>query len=110
MTADSGSDDVLVELAGYLDARAGAAERARLGQLAQLLLPRLPPEDVRGRTPADLYGMLRTVHRCIRLRGADTPIVHLLNPENLQTLLLRLRAVAEQGNANGGAGNAEGAL
>ena len=33
---------------------------------------------------------------CITIRPM---IVHLLNPENLQTLLLRLREVAEQGSA-----------
>ena len=64
-------------------------ERKRLGQLLENL-----------RT----HGMVSDVDAqdCITIRPM---IVHLLNPENLQTLLLRLRAVAEQG----GAGHGEGA-
>jgi uncharacterized protein (UPF0128 family) len=44
------------------------------------------------------HGMVTEVDAqdCITIRPM---IVHLLNPENLQTLLLRLREVAEQGSA-----------
>ncbi|HCE94860.1 MAG TPA: hypothetical protein DEV74_20585 [Acidovorax sp.] len=83
-------DSLLPQLETYLGATGSdMQERKRLGQLLENL-----------RT----HGMVTEVDAqdCITIRPM---IVHLLNPENLQTLLLRLRAVAEPG----GAGNAEGA-
>ena len=67
-------------------------ERKRLGQLLENL-----------RT----HGMVSEVDAqdCITIRPM---IVHLLNPENLQTLLLRLREVAEKGGAQGSAAQPEG--
>jgi hypothetical protein len=88
-------DNLLPQLETYLGSTGSdMQERKRLGQLLENL-----------RT----HGMVSDVDAqdCITIRPM---IVHLLNPENLQTLLLRLRAVGERGNANGGAGNAEGAL
>ncbi len=82
-------DSLLPQLETYLGATGSdMQERKRLGQLLENL-----------RT----HGMVSDVDAqdCITIRPI---IVHLLNPENLQTLLLRLRAVAEQG----GASNAEG--
>lgn len=82
-------DSLLPQLETYLGATGSdMQERKRLGQLLENL-----------RT----HGMVSDVDAqdCITIRPI---IVHLLNPENLQTLLLRLRALAEQG----GAGHAEG--
>ena len=83
-------DSLLPQLETYLGSTGSdMQERKRLGQLLENL-----------RT----HGMVSDVdaQECITIRPM---IVHLLNPENLQTLLLRLREVAEPG----GAGNAEGA-
>lgn len=78
-------DSLLPQLETYLGATGSdMQERKRLGQLLENL-----------RT----HGMVSDVDAqdCITIRPM---IVHLLNPENLQTLLLRLRAVAEQGGAD----------
>ena len=77
-------DSLLPQLETYLGATGSdMQERKRLGQLLENL-----------RT----HGMVSEVDAqdCITIRPM---IVHLLNPENLQTLLLRLREVAEQGSA-----------
>jgi hypothetical protein len=77
-------DSLLPQLETYLGATGSdMQERKRLGQLLENL-----------RT----HGMVSDVDAqdCITIRPM---IVHLLNPENLQTLLLHLRAVAEQGGA-----------
>lgn len=82
-------DSLLPQLETYLGATGSdMQERKRLGQLLENL-----------RT----HGMVTEVDAqdCITIRPM---IVHLLNPENLQTLLLRLRAVAEQGSAGHGGG------
>ena len=82
-------DSLLPQLETYLGATGSdMQERKRLGQLLENL-----------RT----HGMVSDVDAqdCITIRPM---IVHLLNPENLQTLLLRLRAVAEQGSAGHGGG------
>lgn len=82
-------DSLLPQLETYLGATGSdMQERKRLGQLLENL-----------RT----HGMVSDVDAqdCITIRPI---IVHLLNPENLQTLLLRLRAVAEQGGAGHGEG------
>lgn len=82
-------DSLLPQLETYLGATGSdMQERKRLGQLLENL-----------RT----HGMVTEVDAqdCITIRPM---IVHLLNPENLQTLLLRLRAVAEQGSAGHGEG------
>jgi hypothetical protein len=86
-------DSLLPQLETYLGSTGSdMQERKRLTQLLENL-----------RT----HGMVTEVDAqdCITIRPM---IVHLLNPENLQTLLLRLRALAEQGGAQGSAGNAEG--
>ena len=86
-------DSLLPQLETYLGSTGSdMQERKRLLQLLENL-----------RT----HGMVTEVDAqdCITIRPM---IVHLLNPENLQTLLLRLRALAEQGGAQGSAGNAEG--
>ena len=86
-------DSLLPQLETYLGTMGSdMQERKRLTQLLENL-----------RT----HGMVTEVDAqdCITIRPM---IVHLLNPENLQTLLLRLRALAEQGGAQGSAGNAEG--
>lgn len=78
-------DSLLPQLETYLGATGSdMQERKRLGQLLENL-----------RT----HGMVSEVDAqdCITIRPM---IVHLLNPENLQTLLLRLRAVAEQAGAD----------
>lgn len=77
-------DSLLPQLETYLGSTGSdMQERKRLGQLMENL-----------RT----HGMVTEVDAqdCITIRPM---IVHLLNPENLQTLLLRLREVAEQGSA-----------
>ena len=82
-------DSLLPQLETYLGATGSdMQERKRLGQLLENL-----------RT----HGMVSDVDAqdCITIRPM---IVHLLNPENLQTLLLRLREVAEQGSAAHGGG------
>ncbi len=82
-------DSLQPQLETYLGATGSdMQERKRLGQLLENL-----------RT----HGMVSDVDAqdCITIRPI---IVHLLNPENLQTLLLRLRAVAEQGSAGHGEG------
>lgn len=82
-------DSLLPQLETYLGATGSdMQERKRLTQLLENL-----------RT----HGMVSDVDAqdCITIRPM---IVHLLNPENLQTLLLRLRAVAEQGSAGHGEG------
>lgn len=82
-------DSLLPQLETYLGSTGSdMQERKRLTQLL---------ENLRA------HGMVTEVDAqdCITIRPM---IVHLLNPENLQTLLLRLRAVAEQG----GAGRVEG--
>ena len=82
-------DSLLPQLETYLGAMGSdMQERKRLGQLLENL-----------RT----HGMVTEVDAqdCITIRPM---IVHLLNPENLQTLRLRLREVAEQGSAALGGG------
>lgn len=82
-------DSLLPQLETYLGATGSdMQERKRLGQLLENL-----------RT----HGMVSDVDAqdCITIRPM---IVHLLNPENLQTLLLHLREVAEQGSAGHGEG------
>ena len=77
-------DSLLPQLETYLGSTGSdMQERKRLTQLLENL-----------RT----HGMVTEVDAqdCITIRPM---IVHLLNPENLQTLLLRLREVAEQGSA-----------
>ena len=77
-------DSLLPQLATYLGAMGSdMQERKRLTQLLENL-----------RT----HGMVSEVDAqdCITIRPM---IVRLLNPENLQTLLLRLRELAEQGGA-----------
>ena len=77
-------DSLLPQIEIYLGAMGSdMQERKRLLQLLENL-----------RT----HGMVTEVDAqdCITIRPM---IVHLLNPENLQTLLLRLREVAEQGSA-----------
>ena len=86
-------DSLLPQLETYLGSTGSdMQERKRLTQLLENL-----------RT----HGMVSEVDAqdCITIRPM---IVHLLNPENLHPLLLRLRALAEQGGAQGSAGNAEG--
>ena len=83
-------DSLLPQLETYLGGTGSdMQERKRLGQLLENL-----------RT----HGMVSEVDAqdCITIRPI---IVHLLNPENLQTLLLRLRAVAEQGGASSAEGS-----
>jgi len=78
-------DSLLPQLETYLGATGSdMQERKRLGQLLENLRTHGMVSDV-------------DVQDCITIRPM---IVHLLNPENLQTLLLRLRAVAEQGGAD----------
>ena len=87
-------DSLLPQLETYLGATGSdMQERKRLGQLLENL-----------RT----HGMVSDVDAqdCITIRPM---IVHLLNPENLQTLLLRLREVAEKGGAQGSTAQPEGA-
>ena len=82
-------DSLLPQLETYLGAMGSdMQERKRLTQLLENL-----------RT----HGMVTEVDAqdCITIRPM---IVHLLNPENLQTLLLRLREVAGQGSAALGGG------
>ena len=82
-------DSLLPQLETYLGAMGSdMQERKRLTQLLENL-----------RT----HGMVSDVDAqdCITIRPM---IVHLLNPENLQTLLLRLREVAEQGSTALGGG------
>ena len=82
-------DSLLPQLETYLGAMGSdMQERKRLTQLLENL-----------RT----HGMVSDVDAqdCITIRPM---IVHLLNPENLQTLLLHLREVAEQGSAAHGGG------
>jgi hypothetical protein len=82
-------DSLLPQVETYLGSTGSdMQERKRLGQLLENL-----------RT----HGMVTEVDAqdCITIRPM---IVHLLNPENLQTLLLRLRAVAEPGGAGHGEG------
>lgn len=82
-------DSLLPQLETYLGSTGSdMQERKRLGQLL---------ENLRA------HGMVTEVDAqdCITIRPM---IVHLLNPENLQTLLLRLRAVAEPGGADHGEG------
>ncbi len=86
-------DSLLPQLETYLGAMGSdMQERKRLTQLLENL-----------RT----HGMVTEVDAqdCITIRPM---IVHLLNPENLQTLLLRLREVAEKGGAQGSAAQPEG--
>lgn len=78
-------DSLLPQLETYLGATGSDMQaRKRLGQLLDHL-----------RT----HGMVSEVDAQDSLTIRPM-IVHLLNPENLQTLLLRLRAVAEQGSAD----------
>ena len=86
-------DSLLPQLETYLGATGSdMQERKRLTQLLENL-----------RT----HGMVTEVDAqdCITIRPM---IVHLLNPENLQTLLLRLREVAEKGGAQGSTAQPEG--
>ena len=86
-------DSLLPQLETYLGSTGSdMQERKRLLQLLENL-----------RT----HGMVTEVDAqdCITIRPM---IVHLLNPENLQTLLLRLREVAEKGGAQGSAAQPEG--
>ncbi len=86
-------DSLLPQIETYLGAMGSdMQERKRLLQLLEHL-----------RT----HGMVSEVDAqdCITIRPM---IVHLLNPENLQTLLLRLREVAEKGGAQGSAAQPEG--
>lgn len=86
-------DSLLPQLETYLGTTGSdMQERKRLGQLLENL-----------RT----HGMVTEVDAqgCITIRPM---IVHLLNPENLQTLLLRLREVAEKGGAQGSTAQPEG--
>ena len=87
-------DSLLPQLETYLGTTGSdMQERKRLGQLLENL-----------RT----HGMVSEVDAqdCITIRPM---IVHLLNPENLQALLLRLREVAEGSGANSGATGTESA-
>lgn len=78
-------DSLLPQIETYLGATGSDMQaRKRLGQLLDHL-----------RT----HGMVSEVDAQDSLTIRPM-IVHLLNPENLQTLLLRLRAVAEQGGAD----------
>ena len=86
-------DSLLPQLETYLGSTGSdMQERKRLTQLLENL-----------RT----HSMVSVVDAqdCITIRPM---IVHLLNPENLQTLLLRLREVAEKGGAQGSAAQPEG--
>ena len=86
-------DSLLPQLETYLGSTGSdMQERKRLLQLLENL-----------RT----HGMVTEVDAqdCITIRPM---IVHLLNPENLQTLLLRLREVAEKGGAQGSTARPEG--
>ena len=86
-------DSLLPQLETYLGSMGSdMQERKRLTQLLENL-----------RT----HGMVTEVDAqdCITIRPM---IVHLLNPENLQTLLLRLREVAEKGGAQGSTARPEG--
>ena len=86
-------DSLLPQLETYLGSTGSdMQERKRLTQLLENL-----------RT----HGMVTEVDAqdCITIRPM---IVHLLNPENLQTLLLRLREVAEKGGAQGSTARPEG--
>ena len=86
-------DSLLPQLETYLGSTGSdMQERKRLTQLLENL-----------RT----HGMVSEVDSqdCITIRPM---IVHLLNPENLQTLLLRLREVAEKGGAQGSTARPEG--
>jgi hypothetical protein len=87
-------DSLLPQLEIYLGSTGSdMQERKRLGQLL---------ENLRA------HGMVSDVDAqdCITIRPM---IVHLLNPENLQTLLLRLREMAERAGANGDQASAEDA-
>lgn len=86
-------DSLLPQLETYLGATGSdMQERKRLGQLLENL-----------RT----HGMVSEVDAqdCITIRPM---IVHLLNPENLQALLLRLREVADSGSAHSANSGATG--
>ncbi len=82
-------DSLLPQLETYLGSTGSdMQEKKRLGQLLENL-----------RT----HGMVSDMdaQECITIRPM---IVHLLGPENLQTLLLRLREMAEQGGAQSAGG------
>lgn len=86
-------DSLLPQLETYLGTTGSdMQERKRLGQLLENL-----------RT----HGMVSEVDAqdCITIRPI---IVHLLNPENLQALLLRLREVADSGSAHSATSGATG--
>ena len=86
-------DSLLPQLETYLGAMGSdMQERKRLTQLLENL-----------RT----HGMVTEVDAQDRITIRPM-IVHLLNPENLQTLLLRLREVAEKGGAQGSTARPEG--
>lgn len=82
-------DSLLPQLETYLGSTGSdMQERKRLGQLLENLRTHGIVSEVDGQD-------------CITIRPM---IVHLLNPENLQALLLRLREVAENGSAKNGEG------
>ena len=86
-------DSLLPQIETYLGAMGSdMQERKRLTQLLENL-----------RT----HGMVTEVDAQDRITIRPM-IVHLLNPENLQTLLLRLREVAEKGGAQGSTARPEG--
>ncbi|HBO11669.1 MAG TPA: NAD-glutamate dehydrogenase, partial [Halieaceae bacterium] len=73
---------LLAELADRIDRRAEADKRDSLHNLASAFYRRFPAEDLRGRSPENLYGCLYGLLRFMRRFEADEgPRVRIFNPQ-----------------------------
>ncbi|MEM1402895.1 MAG: NAD-glutamate dehydrogenase [Pseudomonadota bacterium] len=71
---------LLEEVASIIDRRADTAHRQDLHQLARVFLGRFAAEDLRERSPADVYGMLYGLLRFLREWPDETAKMRLVNP------------------------------
>ena len=72
---------LLEALAALVDRRADAAHRGDLHRLGEVFLARFSPEDLRGRSAEDLYGMLYGLLRFAGQWDGGSARVRFLNPD-----------------------------
>ena len=72
---------LLEETSTLINRRADESHRSGLHRLSELFLTRFAPEDLRGRSAADIYGMLYGLLRFIETWPGDKPRVRFLNPD-----------------------------
>ena len=81
MAWESIKQNLLVKLAERIEQRSDLEHRQDLHSLAKIFYGRFPPEDMRERSPENIYGCLYGLLRFMDGWQADGPKVRIFNPE-----------------------------